>query len=145
MLPRGLADHGNEKSPGTSPATIELVRRLFKVIETRDTTAIWSMFADDGVIEYPFINLRLADFASFDQTIGPALRALDGLTFTDLSFLAMADPNAVIAKYHGHATVNFTGKPYDQTYINELRVRRGKVTLYSEYYDTAMFNEAFTP
>ncbi|MEY2415966.1 MAG: uncharacterized protein QOH53_1300 [Ilumatobacteraceae bacterium] len=145
MLPRGLADHGNEKSSGTSPATIQLVRRLFPVIETRDTAAIWSMFADDGVIEYPFINLRLTDLASFDQTIGPALRALEGLTVTDLTFVATADPNAVIAKYHAHATVNFTGKPYDQTYINELRVRHGKIALYSEYYDTAVFNEAFTP
>jgi hypothetical protein len=145
VLPAALLDHSDDRSTGTSRATIRLAQRLFKVIETRDTVAIWNMFADDGVIEYPFIDLRLTEFATFDATIGEALRALDGLTVTDLTFLPLTDPNAVIAKYHATATVSFTGKPYIQTYINEMRVRHGKFTLYSEYYDTAVFNEAFTP
>ena len=145
MLPSALVDRSDDQPAGTSRATVRLAQHLFTVIETRDTVAIWNMFADGGIIEYPFIKLRLTDFATFDSTIGPALRALDGLSFTDLTFLPVTDPDAVIAKYHAIATVSFTGKPYIQTYINEMRVHHGKFTLYSEYFDTAVFNEAFTP
>jgi ketosteroid isomerase-like protein len=51
----------------------------------------------------------------------------------------------VIVKHRGHAVVSFTGKPYDQMYVNEVHVLDGKITSFVEYYDTAVFNEAFTP
>jgi ketosteroid isomerase-like protein len=145
MLPLVRRDDDDHTSSGTSRATVQLVRRLINVIATRDSAAIWSMFANDGIVEFPFVNLRFTDMASFDAVIGPSLAALDGLTFTDVSFVALADPNAVIAKYRGHATVSFTGKPYEQSYVTEAHVRHGKITSYSEYYDTAVLNEAFTP
>ena len=114
-------------------------------IESRDTTAIWSFMADDGVIAFPFTGLRFTDFTSFDATIGPLLAQLQGLRFTDLRFERLADPSAVIAKYNGHATVASTGKSYRQTYITEAHVRDGAVRSYTEYFDTAVFNEAFRP
>jgi uncharacterized protein len=144
MLPLVRRDHDDDSSSRTSEETVLLVRRLINVIATRDSAAIWSMVADNGVIEFPFVNLRFTDEASFDATIGQSLAALDGLRFTDVRFVALADPNAVIAKYRGHATVSFTGKPYEQTYITEAHVRHGKITSYSEYYDTAVLLEAFT-
>ena len=88
---------------------------------------------------------RYSDFASFDAAIGPLLAALPGLTFTDPDFQFLDDPEALIAKYKGHAIVTFTGKAYDQTYITEIHTRNGKVTYYAEYFDTAVLNAAFTP
>ncbi len=41
--------------------------------------------------------------------------------------------------------ISFNGKSYDQTYINEVRVRNGKIALYVEYFDTAVLNAALTP
>ena len=70
---------------------------------------------------------------------------LPGLTFTDPDLEFLDDPEALIAKYTGHAIVTFTGKSYDQTYITEIHTRNGKVTSYAEYFDTAVLNEAFTP
>ncbi|HEY7626501.1 MAG TPA: hypothetical protein VH761_05515, partial [Ilumatobacteraceae bacterium] len=80
-----------------------------------------------------------------DAVVGPLLAALDGLTYTEPTFVALADPNGVIAKYHGHATITFTGKSYEQTYITEVHVRHGKIASYAEYFDTAVLNEAMTP
>ena len=142
-LPAG--EDAGRSDRGEGRRTERLVRHLLQVIESRDTATIWSLFADDGVIEFPFIGLRVTDLASLDATIGQALAVLDGLTFFDLVFEPMADPNAVIVKHKGHAVVSFTGKPYDQMYINEVHVRDGKVASFVEYYDTAVFNEAFTP
>jgi len=126
-------------------STERLVRRLFRAIESGSTPAIWDFFAQDGAIEFPFLGSRYTDFASFDAAIGPLLAVLPGLTFTDLDLQFLDDPESLIAKYKGHAIVTFTGKSYDQTYITEIHTRNGKVTLYSEYFDTAVLNEAFTP
>jgi ketosteroid isomerase-like protein len=144
LLPLARSDDGNDTS-GTSRATTQVVRRLLHLVESRDSAAIWTLFADDGFLYFPFIDFRIPDEETFAATVGQSLAALDGLTFTDLSFVATADRDAVIAKYRGHATVNFTGKPYEQTYISEAHVRHGKLASYIEYYDTAVFNEAFTP
>jgi ketosteroid isomerase-like protein len=121
------------------------VRRLFDVIQTRDTAAIWSLFADDGVIEFPFLGLRITDLATLDVAVGPLLAVLGDLTYFDFVFEGLADPHGVIVTHKGHAVISFNGKSYDQTYINEVRVRNGKITLYVEYFDTAVLNEALAP
>jgi len=121
------------------------VRRVLHTIETGSTSAIWRLFADDGVVEFPFTGARYTDFASFDAALAPFFAALDGFSYTDPTFESLGDPQALIAKYKAHAVVNFTGKAYDQTYITEVHLRRGKVTSWAEYFDTAVLNEAFTP
>ncbi len=126
-------------------ATERLVRRLLHAIESGSTSAFWAFLADDGVIEFPFLGDRYTDFASFDAAIGPLLAVLPDLTFTDPDFEFLNDPEALIAKYKGHAVVTFTGKSYDQTYISEIHTRNGKVTSFAEYFDTAVLNAAFTP
>jgi ketosteroid isomerase-like protein len=125
--------------------TENVVRRLLQTIETGSTSAIWSFFADDGVVEFPFTGARYADFASFDAALAPFFAALDGFSYTDPLFEPLDDPHSLIAKYKAHATVTFTGKTYDQTYITEVHLRHGKVTSWAEYFDTAVLNEAFTP
>jgi ketosteroid isomerase-like protein len=112
-------------------ATLRLVRQFLHAIESGSTSAIWDLFARDGAIEFPFLGTRYT--------------VLPGLTFTDLHVEFLDDPEALIAKYKGHAVVTFTGKPYDQTYISEIHTRNGKITSSAEYFDTAVLNEAFTP
>jgi ketosteroid isomerase-like protein len=118
---------------------------LLHTIETGDMATIWSLFAEGGVVEFPFAGLRFIDFASLDAAVSPLLAQLPNLKFTDPAFVPLADPNGVIAKYKGHATVTSTGKAYDQTYISEIHVHRDKVASYTEYLDMAVLNEAFTP
>ena len=122
-----------------------LFRRYLHVIESGSTAAIWAFLAVDGAIEFPFLGSRYTDFASFDAAIGPLLAVLPGLTFSDPDIEFLDDPEALIAKYTGHAVVTFTGKSYDQTYLTEFHTRNGKVTSSAEYFDTAVLNEAFTP
>ncbi|MEY2521712.1 MAG: hypothetical protein QOJ66_277, partial [Ilumatobacteraceae bacterium] len=58
-LEAGLARQGNsgESQGGDRRRTEQIVRRLLHAFESRDTAAIWSFFADDGVFEFPFIGL----------------------------------------------------------------------------------------
>lgn len=136
---------GGSNESSKQRATERLLRRLLRTIETGSTSAIWAFFARDGFIEFPFLGTRYTDLASFDADLGPVLALIPDLTFSDPDIEFLDDPEALIAKYTGHATVTFNGKPYDQTYITEMHTRRGKVTSYVEYFDSAVLNEAFTP
>jgi ketosteroid isomerase-like protein len=142
----GNSDQGADRSiAATRRKTEQIVRSLLHAFESRDTAAIWSFFAADGVFVFPFPGVPVTDFASFDAGVGPVLAALDGLRFTDLVFEPLADPEALIVAHHGTATVSFTGKSLSEEYLDVAHLRHGKVTSFSVYYDTAVFNEAFTP
>jgi uncharacterized protein len=130
---------------GPQRRTQQVAARLLRTIPTGDLAAMWSQFATGGFIEFPFSGVRISDFATFEADIGPLFAQLPDLSFTEPNFAPMADPNAVIATFTAHATVTFTGKPYDQTYLSLIRVHRDKVQSYTEYFDTAVLNEAFTP
>ncbi|MGZ4792473.1 MAG: nuclear transport factor 2 family protein [Ilumatobacteraceae bacterium] len=147
VMTRGGSLHGSsdQSMRAQRRRNEELVQRLLNTIETGSTSAIWSFFADDGVVEFPFTGARYTDFASFDAALAPFFAALVGFTYTLPLFEPLDDPNALIAKYKAHASINFTGKMYDQTYITEVHVRHGKVASWAEYFDTAVLNEAFTP
>jgi ketosteroid isomerase-like protein len=129
---------------GPQRHTQQVAGRLLRTIPTGDMAAMWAQFATGGFIEFPFAGVRISDFATFEAAIGPLLAQLPDLTFTEPDFEPMADSNAVIARFTGHATVTFTGKQYDQTYLSLIRVHRDKVKSYSEYLNTAVLNEAFT-
>lgn len=63
---RGGNNGGDDRSlQGIRRTTERIVRQLYRAFDSRDTTAIWSFFADDGVFEFPFIGLRAVGFESF--------------------------------------------------------------------------------
>ncbi len=138
-----LSRGGIAEADGGGGSPEQLVRQLLHVIESRDAAAIWRFFDDAGVVEFPFFGLRFTGFAEFNAGVGPLLAALEGLIYTNPVFERLDDQKAVIAKYKGHATVG--GRPYNQTYITEVHMRRGKVTSWAEYFDTAVFNAVFNP
>jgi hypothetical protein len=140
-----LGSRADASQGGPRRRTEAVVRQFLDTIQTRSTSAIWDEVAEGGSIEFPFLGATFTDFASFDAVIGPLLAVLGGLTYSGFAFEGLEDPNALIAKYTGHAVVTFNGKSYDQTYITEVHVRRGKIASYAEYFNTAMLNEALTP
>jgi ketosteroid isomerase-like protein len=143
---RGGNDDGDERSiQGVRRRTERIVRQLYRAFDSRDTTAIWSFFADDGVFEFPFIALRAVGFESFDAQLAGSFAALEGLKNADFVFEPLADPEALIISHSATATVSFTGKPLNEMYLDVAHLRHGKVTSFVSYYDTAVFNEAITP
>jgi ketosteroid isomerase-like protein len=142
----GFADRdGGESHGGDRRRTEEVFRNLFRVIQTRDTAAIWNLIADGGVVAFPFLGYEFTDFAAFDATVGPLLAVLGGLTYSEPDIEPLADPKGLIAKYTGHAVITFNGKEYNQTYITEVHVRRRTIASYAEYFDTAVLEKALAP
>jgi uncharacterized protein len=131
---------------GSRVRTRRAAGRLLDAITSADTAAIWSMFAPGGFIQLPFLGVRISDGASLEAQVGPLLADLTGLEFRSRSFVDLDDVHGVIVKFKGRALVASTGKPYDQTYISQVRVNdKGKIASYTEYFDTAVLNEALTP
>ncbi|HEY4608815.1 MAG TPA: hypothetical protein VIH06_06410 [Ilumatobacteraceae bacterium] len=140
-----LGSRAEASQAGPRRRTLDVAQQMFTTIQTGSTTAIWAMIADGGSVEFPFLHAKFIDFEAFDAGIGPLLAVLGGLTYAGFVFEGLEDPNALIAKYTGHAVVTFNGKSYDQTYSTEIHVRDDKVMSYAEYFDTAVLNAALAP
>ena len=145
---------GQGKCDGSRERTQQIVRDLFRRREVADVDGLWQMFANGGMITFPFTGDKLLpptvyvkpqDEAVFKAGIGALLSSLVGLTFTDLVFTPLAERGATLVSYHGHATVSFTGKEYDARLLTEVHVACGRVTAYTEWYDPAVLLEALTP
>src|SRR6185295_4222778 len=93
-------DEADRSAQGVRRRTERIVRELYRAFDSRDTTAIWSFFADDGVFEFPFIGLRAVGFESFDAQLAGSFAALEGLKNADFVFEPLADPEAVIVRHN---------------------------------------------
>ena len=140
-----LGSHAAASQGGPRRRTEAVARDFFATIQTRSTAAIWDQVAEGGSIEFPFLGLRITDLATLNAAIGPLLAVLGDLTYFDFVFEPLADPNGVIVTHKGHAVITFNNKSYDQTYITEIHVQRGKIASYAEYFDTAVLNAALAP
>jgi ketosteroid isomerase-like protein len=119
--------------------------RFLEAIASRDCDRILQLCSEDVVFEWPMMNERIDDAELFRAEVGPVLEPMDGLAFHDVVVDEMLDPNRVTLRYSGSATMSTTGKPYNQTYIAQLHVEAGAVTLFREYYNPAALTDALTP
>lgn len=134
--------------------TERLVRRLFDEREAADVDAIWDMFADGGTVTFPFtgdasvaptVYRKPQDETLFKTQIGFVLGDLADFQLTDLVFQPLKENGATMVTNNGTATVRHNGNALDTRFITEVHTRCGLFTSYAEYYDTSVFQTAFTP
>ena len=118
---------------------------FLNAITSRDCDRILAMCADDALFDWPTMKMQITDPGQFRAVVGPLLAPLDGLVFHDLVVDEMLDPQEVMLRYEGSATVSTTGKPYRQTYVTQIRIDDGKVQRFREYFDRMVLTEAMTP
>lgn len=134
-----------EESGESLSPTFALARSFLDAVASRDSDTIWAMCSADVTFEWPFSGDRVIDRETFDEDVSPVLALLDGLDFTDLQIDPMLDPDSLVMRYRGTATITTTGKPYRQTYITQIQFNDGKVTLFREYYNTSVLELATQP
>ena len=128
---------------GVEARTIAL--QFLNAVASRDCDRILGLCSDQVVFEWPMVNERVTDPEVFRAQVAPVLAPMEGLTFHDVVVDDMSSPNEVTLRYRGSATMSTTGRPYRQTYISQIHVDEGKVTLFREYYNPAVLSEALTP
>ncbi|WP_321939419.1 nuclear transport factor 2 family protein [Paraburkholderia sp. J8-2] len=113
----------------------------------RDPRAAAALFADDGVLELPYlkslgIDGRAQGSEAIEGFIASLLAKVPDFEFKNVRFL-IETPEQVFAEYEVEALVPSTGKIYRQMYAGRLVAREGKIALLREALDTVAAAEAF--
>ena len=119
----------------------ELLEAYLKDIGTPKVSA--SLFADDGVLELPWVDVHVQGPAEIEKMITGLLARLPGFRFKNLTYFIQT-PDKVAAEYQVETPVLDTGKIYRQTYCGVLIAVDGKIKLLREALNTAAAAEAFS-
>ena len=115
---------------------------------TSDIEAALALFAEDAVVEFPYAPsiqrpARLDGKAAIAPYFREVTALLVDLGFHDIELVPAADPEVVVMRAHGAATIVPTGKHYEQDYVFFIRIRGEKVVSYREYWNPLPVIEAF--
>ncbi|CAN0628074.1 Ketosteroid isomerase [Burkholderia multivorans] len=122
---------------------------LFAYLESiRDPRAASALFADDGVLELPYlksldIDARAQGPSGIEGFIASLLAKVPDFAFRNVRLL-IETPEQVFAEYEVEALVPSTGKIYRQLYAGRLVARDGKILLLREALDTMAAAHAFS-
>lgn len=124
----------------TLPTAPELLRAYLGSIRTPSAAA--ALFAEDGVLELPWIQVRVQGPEAISWLITGLLAKVPDFAFSDIRFW-IETPDRTFAEYSVDAEVIASGKPYQQTYAGLLIAEGGKIKLLREALNTAAAAEAF--
>lgn len=120
----------------------ELLRAYLENIRSPETAA--GLFAPDGVLELPWIQVRAQGPEAIRNLVSGLLAKVPEFAFNDIRFW-IETPDRTFAEYDVDATVAASGKPYRQTYAGVLIAEGGKIKLLREALNTAAAAKAFSP
>ncbi|MCC3777686.1 nuclear transport factor 2 family protein [Streptomyces sp. UNOB3_S3] len=122
-----------------SPA--ELYRHGLRLLLAKDTPGWVGLWAEDGVMEFPFAPpgrpRRLDGRAAIADYMRPYPDHIDLHDFpeADLRIHPTADPRTIVAEMRGVGRLVRTGRPFDMTYIAVVTVEDGRFTSYRDYWN----------
>jgi acyl-CoA dehydrogenase len=123
-------------APDRLTAQTDAVRAFLDALESADSEVVLALCDPDVRFEFPLTGGPALDSFGFRRWVQPVLARLGGLRFFDLQVELMLEPDCVVARYRGQATIEPGGAEYRQTYLSQFRFRDGKVVLLREHADT---------
>jgi len=120
---------------------IAVTQRALSLLSVNDFARFAELWAEDGVIEFPFappgypqqvrgraaIHEYLKDYPNtlhIDWIVDPHIHATDA-------------PDVAVVEFAAAGTVVASGKPYEMRYISVVTVRDGTITRYRDYWSPA--------
>jgi ketosteroid isomerase-like protein len=119
----------------------ELLEAYLNNVGTPKVSA--AQFADDGVLELPWVNAHAQGPAAVEKLLTGLLAKVPDFRFKNLTYFIQT-PDKVAAEYQVEAKVLATGKIYKQTYAGVLHAENGKIKLLHETLDTLAASKAFS-
>jgi ketosteroid isomerase-like protein len=102
-----------------------------------------SQFAEDGVLELPWVKVHAQGPAAVEELLTGLLAKVPDFSFKNLTYFIQT-PDKVAAEYQVEALVADTGKLYRQTYAGILHAENGRIKLLHESLDTLAASIAFS-
>ncbi|MEJ1201318.1 nuclear transport factor 2 family protein [Streptomyces sp. BB1-1-1] len=136
-------------TPPTAPApAADLYRHSLRLLLDKDIDAWVGLWADDGVMEFPFAPgdrpRRLEGREAVAAYMRPYPDHIDLHDFPDLRIHETTDPRTVVVEMRGVGRVVKTGAPFDMTYIAVVTVEDGRFTSYRDYWNPLTLQEPGT-
>ena len=119
----------------------ELLEAYLNNVRTPKVSA--SQFAEDGVLELPWVKAHAQGPAAVERLLAGMLAKVPDFRFKNLTYF-IETPDKVAAEYQVEALVPATGKIYRQTYAGVLLAENGKIKLLHEALDTLAASQAFS-
>ncbi len=124
-------------SAHASPA--ELYRHGLRLLLDKDTDGWAGLWAEDGVLEFPFAPDDWPRRLEGRDAIAAYLRHypdhIDLQDFTDVRVHLTAAPETVVIEMRGVGRLVKTGSPYDMNYIVVVTARDGHITACRDYWN----------
>jgi ketosteroid isomerase-like protein len=119
------------------------------IASIRDPKAAASLFAEDGVLELPYLTSLGATTTgatgpeNIEKFVGGLIAKVPDFEFKNVS-VYIDTPEQAFAEYEVEALVPSTGKIYKQMYAGRLVAESGKIKLLRESLDTIAAQKAFS-
>lgn len=120
----------------------EVDQQVVRMVEGTHGIIFADLFADDGVLGYPFappgMPARLdgaAAIRAFHEQVAQATRSLFHIEGVDSTIHETTDPEVVVAEIEHYGTSDVTGGAYRFTALGVIRVRDGAIVSYRDYMD----------
>ncbi|MEY9487080.1 ketosteroid isomerase-like protein [Streptomyces calvus] len=127
-------------APTSAPSSPEAVyRRGLRLLLAKDIPAWVDLWAEDGVMEFPFAPEGWPRRLEGKEAVAAYMRDypdhIDLHDIPDLRIHRTTDPDTLVVEMRGVGRVVATGAPYDMTYIAVVTFRDGLVTGYRDYWN----------
>ncbi|MYS90584.1 MULTISPECIES: nuclear transport factor 2 family protein [Streptomyces] len=127
-------------SAPTAPiAPADLYRHSLRLLLEKDISAWVGLWAEDGVMEFPFAPpgwpRRLEGKEAIAAYMRPYPDHIDLHAFPDLRIHRTTDPETIVAEMRGVGRLVKTDSPYEMTYIAVVTVRDGLIASYRDYWN----------
>lgn len=124
----------------------ELLQKYLAYI--RDPKAAAALFADDGVLELPYLaslgpKTGAKGPENIERFIAGLISAVPDFSFKNIQLL-IETPTQAFGEYEVEALVPSTGVVYKQMYAGRLVAENGKIKLLRESLDTVAAQKAFS-
>ncbi|MCV7168420.1 nuclear transport factor 2 family protein [Mycobacterium manitobense] len=125
---------------------VELVDRALDLLVRQDMAGFADLWADDGVIEFPFAAPGYPERVVGREAVAEYMRGYpDLLRIEDFPHKVVhetVDPGVVIVEFEAAGTVVASGAPYRMRYIAVITVRDGRIQSYRDYWSPLAAAEA---
>ncbi|MFF8724862.1 nuclear transport factor 2 family protein [Streptomyces sp. NPDC015171] len=127
----------------TSPE--QLYRHSLRLLLDKDIPAWTGLWAEDGVMEFPFAPPGWPERLEGREAIAAYMRPypdhIDLHDFPALRIHPTADPETLVVEMRGVGRMVETGAPFDMAYIAVVTVRDGRFVSYRDYWNPLAVRE----
>lgn len=129
-----------------NPDPVEVVDRALSLLLAHDMAGFADLWAEDGVLEFPFAApgypQRVEGRAAVREYLRGYPDVLDVRAVPERVVHRTTDPDVVVVEFAADGVVVATGRPYRMRYISVLTVTGGEIRHYRDYWSPLAAAEA---